>query len=111
MSVKEARARIKINKLLKEAGWRFFDDESGPANIVLESHVKITQTQISELGENFEETKSSFIDFLLLDEKGFPFVVLEAKAKQALVEGNRELVTRFEAKIQQTSARVWGEKK
>ncbi len=24
---KEAKARIKINKLLEEAGWRFFDDE------------------------------------------------------------------------------------
>ena len=82
MSAKEAKARIKINKLLEEAGWRFFDDESGSANIVLEPHVKITQTQISELGENFEETKSGFVDFLLLDEKGFPFVVLEAKAEK-----------------------------
>jgi type I restriction enzyme R subunit len=26
---KEAQARIKINKLLEEAGWRFFDDENG----------------------------------------------------------------------------------
>jgi type I restriction enzyme, R subunit len=25
MSEKEAKARIKINKLLEEAGWRFFD--------------------------------------------------------------------------------------
>ena len=33
---KEAKARIKINKLLEEAGWRFFDDENGPANILLE---------------------------------------------------------------------------
>jgi len=82
MSAKEAKARIKINKLLEEAGWRFFDDESGSANIVLEPHVKITQTQISELGEDFEETKSGFVDFLLLDEKGFPFVVLEAKAEK-----------------------------
>jgi type I restriction enzyme R subunit len=24
---KEAKARIKINKLLEEAGWRFFDTE------------------------------------------------------------------------------------
>ena len=33
MSAKEAKARIKINKLLETAGWRFFDDENGPANI------------------------------------------------------------------------------
>ncbi len=32
---KEATARIKINRLLEAAGWRFFDDKSGPANIVL----------------------------------------------------------------------------
>ncbi|MDZ8120263.1 type I restriction enzyme HsdR N-terminal domain-containing protein [Pontiella sp. NLcol2] len=78
---KEAKARIKINRLLEEAGRHFFDDESGPANIVLEPHVKITQPQISGLGENFEQTKNGFIDFLLLDEKGFPFVVLEAKVE------------------------------
>jgi len=32
---KEAQARIKINKLLEEAGWRFFDSNEGKANIVL----------------------------------------------------------------------------
>ncbi|MBU1778725.1 DEAD/DEAH box helicase family protein, partial [Patescibacteria group bacterium] len=30
-------------------------------------------------GEDFESTKNGFIDFLLLDEKGFPLVILEAK--------------------------------
>jgi len=30
---KEAKARIRINRLLEHAGWRFFDDEKGPANI------------------------------------------------------------------------------
>jgi len=34
--MKEAQARIKINKLLEEAGWRFIDNEQGNANIVLE---------------------------------------------------------------------------
>lgn len=43
---KEAKARIKINKLLEEAGWRFFDNENGPANILLENFVKITQKEI-----------------------------------------------------------------
>ena len=32
---KEAKARIKINKLLEQAGWRFFDNEKGQANISL----------------------------------------------------------------------------
>jgi len=31
---KEAKARIKINKLLEQSGWRFFDNETGRANIV-----------------------------------------------------------------------------
>jgi hypothetical protein len=30
---KEAKAPIKINDLLKEAGWKFFDDAEGKANI------------------------------------------------------------------------------
>jgi type I restriction enzyme R subunit len=29
MQTKEAESRIKINRLLKAAGWRFFDDENG----------------------------------------------------------------------------------
>jgi len=78
---KEARARIKINRYLEEAGWRFFDSSDGKANIVLEPSVKITKTKLSGLGENFEKTKIGFIDFLLLDKQGFPFIVLEAKAE------------------------------
>jgi len=35
-SMKEASARIKINKLLEAASWRFFADANGPANIQLE---------------------------------------------------------------------------
>ena len=81
MAAKEAKARIKINKLLEEAGWRFLDDENGKANIVLEPNVKITYEQIDALGENFEKTKNGFIDFLLLNEQGYPLVVLEAKAE------------------------------
>ena len=51
--MKEATARIKINRLLESAGWRFFADKNGPIN--------------------------------------------------------RELITRFSAKIQATLARIWGE--
>jgi len=76
---KEAKARIKINKLLEESGWRFFDTEKGQANIQVEPNVKITQKDIDAFGEDFETTKNGFIDFLLLDDKGFPLVILEAK--------------------------------
>ena len=36
-------------------------------------------------------------------------IVAEIEAEQALVAANRELITRFEQKIQVTLARVWGE--
>lgn len=71
---KEAQARIKINKYLEEAGWRFEDDKKGKANIQLESGVKY-----SDLGDDFENQASGFIDFLLLDRDGRALVVVEAK--------------------------------
>ncbi|MBF8249696.1 MAG: type iii restriction protein res subunit, type restriction enzyme, subunit [Candidatus Levybacteria bacterium] len=71
---KEAKARIKINNLLQNSGWRFFDDEKGKSNIVLENNAKLTKQSIDEYGNDFEKTKKGFIDFLLLDEKGFPFL-------------------------------------
>lgn len=75
----EAHARIKINQLLSEAGWRFFDSEHGNANILLENHVKITQKEIDAWGNDFEKTKSGSLDFLLVDINNKPICVLEAK--------------------------------
>ncbi len=92
---KEAKARIKINKLLEEAGWRFFDDDKGPANIQLEPNVKITKKDIDAFGVDFESTKSGFVDFLLLDEKGFPFVILEAKREEKDPLDGKEQARRY----------------
>ena len=77
----EATARIKINKLLEASGWRFFADAECPPNIELEPSVTLKTTDLDALGEDFEKTEKGFIDFLLLNEKGFPFIVLEAKAE------------------------------
>ncbi len=77
----EATARIKINKLLETAGWRFFSDENSPANIQLEPSVTIKATDLDALGEDFGKTSTGFIDFLLLDSTGSPFIVLEAKSE------------------------------
>ncbi len=71
---KEASARIKINKLLEESGWIFEDSSQGRADIRLESGVKLQQ-----VGDDYENTQNGFIDYLLLDDKGFPLCVLEAK--------------------------------
>jgi type I restriction enzyme R subunit len=81
MSAKEATARIKINRALEASGWRFFDDAHGPANIVLEPKVKLTEKAVDALGEDFEHTTNGFVDFLMLDETGRPLAVLEAKAE------------------------------
>jgi type I restriction enzyme R subunit len=74
MSAKEAKARIKINKLLEAAGWRLLDSELGKANVILES-----TTKLDHLGDDFEKAPNGFIDFLLIDDYGKPIAVLEAK--------------------------------
>ena len=56
MNKTEAQSRIKINRLLEDANWRFFDDEGGSANIQLEQGTKITRQSIDAFGENFEKT-------------------------------------------------------
>ena len=50
MPAKEATARIKINKLLEAAGWRFFQEGGAPANIRLEPSVTIKSTDLDALG-------------------------------------------------------------
>jgi type I restriction enzyme R subunit len=93
MANKEATARIKINKLLEAAGWRFFPEGSTLANIRLEPSVTIKSSDLDALGDNFEKTSKGFIDFLLLDTKGFPLIVLEAKS-----EGKNPLVGKEQAR-------------
>ncbi|MDP2820765.1 MAG: hypothetical protein Q8O39_00990 [bacterium] len=58
---KEVKARIKINELLQNAGWRFFDDKDGKASIVLENNAKITKQIIDEFGNDFEKTKKKLL--------------------------------------------------
>ncbi|OVE74576.1 restriction endonuclease subunit R [archaeon D22] len=98
---KEAKARIRINKLLEDAGWRFFEDENGKANIQLEPNVKLKQDDIDSLGDDFNKVKNGFVDFLLLDEKGFPFLVLEAKREDKNPLDGKEQARKY-AKSQNT---------
>ena len=79
---KEAKARILINDLLQRSGWRFFDEETGPANIALEAHVKLKKKGLDALGDDFEKTANGYVDYLLLDERDFPVAVLEAKSEK-----------------------------
>ena len=77
----EAAARHKIDQLLESAGWRFFDDDNGRANIRLEAHVALKRDDLDSLGDNFERSGRGFVDFLLIDDRGFPLIVLEAKSE------------------------------
>ena len=45
---KEAKARILINELLQRSDWRFFDNEHGPANVTLETNVKLKKKALDE---------------------------------------------------------------
>jgi len=65
------------------------------ANIQLEPSVTIREAQLDALGEDFERTEKGFIDFLLLDEKGFPFIVLEAKSEDKNALTGKEQARRY----------------
>ena len=75
------RRESRSTRLLEAAGWRFFPAGDQPANIRLESSVTIQTSDLDALGNDFEQISRGFIDFLLLDARGFPFIVLEAKAE------------------------------
>ncbi len=95
MPNKEATARIKINKLLEAAGWRFFSDGNMPANVQLEPSVTIKTADLDALGNDFEKTSKGFIDFLLFDSRGFPVIVLEAKAEDKNPLVGKEQVRKY----------------
>ena len=89
----EATARLKINRLLEKADWRFFPEGGSPANVQLEPGVALKPSDLDGLGDDFEGTSRGFVDYLLLDERGFPFIVLEAKS-----EGKQPLVGKEQAR-------------
>lgn len=74
MAQKEAKARLKINRMLEDAGWRLFDSKAGPANVDVENKV-----DMHAYGDDFQNTKTGFVDYLLLNENQKPIAVLEAK--------------------------------
>jgi type I restriction enzyme R subunit len=71
----EAQARIKINRLLQEAGWRLESTAEGNSNVFLENNVNM-----STLGDDYQGARGR-IDYLLLDDDSRPLVVLEAKSE------------------------------
>ena len=93
--MKEATARIKINRLLESAGWRFFADGASAANIRLEASVTLKKADLDRLGDDFEKTGTGYVDFLLLDDRSFPFIVLEAKSEDKSPLVGKEQARRY----------------
>lgn len=63
---KEAQSRLRINKLLEESDWILVDTDTNRCNVKVEIKIE-------------HEGNRRFIDYVLLDSKGFPLVVVEAK--------------------------------
>ncbi len=91
----EAAARIKVNRLLEAAGWRFFPEGGSPANVSLEAGVALAPSDLDALGGDFESVARGFVDFLLLDDRGFPLVVLEAKSEDKSPLAGKEQARRY----------------
>jgi type I restriction enzyme R subunit len=80
MSKKEAAARLKINKMLEESGWRLLDEDNARANVDVETRLNPgKKIDPSTMGDDFNEAQGGFIDYLLLDDNQKPVAVLEAK--------------------------------
>ncbi len=77
----EAQARISINKLLEEAGWRFLPDAQGNReNVILEHRLSgRTYSPNADLGDDFERAPEGFVDYVLLNTDGRAVAVVEAK--------------------------------
>ena len=64
-----------------------------PANVQLEAGVALKRSDLDALGDDFEKTRRGVVDYLLLDERGSPLLVLEAKS-----EGKQPLVGKEQAR-------------
>jgi len=77
----EAQARITINKLLEEAGWRFLPDAQGRRENIVCEH-RVTRRAFSpsqDLGKDFEHAPQGFVDYVLLNTDQRPVALVEAK--------------------------------
>jgi type I restriction enzyme, R subunit len=77
----EAQARITINKMLEDAGWRFLPDAHGNReNVILEHRLSGRAfSPNADLGSDFERAPEGFVDYVLLNTDGRTVAVVEAK--------------------------------
>src|SRR5438876_1590491 len=77
----EAQARITINKMLEDAGWRVLPDGDGNReNVILEHRLSgRTFAPNADLGNDFERAPEGFVDYVLLNTDGRAVAVVKAK--------------------------------
>ncbi len=100
----EAQARITINKMLEEAGWRFLPDAQGRRENIVCEH-RVTRRAFSpsqDLGNDFEHAPNGFVDYVLLNADQRPVAVTEAKR-----EGIDPLTGKEQARSYALSLGVW----
>jgi hypothetical protein len=88
-SVLRKQRQEKINKLLEESGWRFFDNTEGKANIVLEPKVKLTKAATVGKGKVvFFGMDKNLLDLLAITrlDKGMSLSKSQADAVKVLQE-------------------------
>lgn len=112
MPQKEAIVRIKINKLLESASWRFFAD-AGDRDFLYWSlagkYQKLRTVSESRGGNqcNLNAQLIRNVKIRLPDLAPQRAIVAKITTDQTLVSSNRELNTLFEGKIRATIDRVW----
>ena len=98
-------------------GWLLLRNQSKEINkdflyYILNSEVVATQFALAATGGVVNNLNSRIVRAVKIP---LPFIdtqkaiAAELEAEQAIVDGNRELIRRFEKKIQDVIARVWGE--
>jgi type I site-specific restriction endonuclease len=77
----EAQARITINRLLEQAGWRLLPDAAGsPANVICEHRISGRRVaRQDDLGSDFERAPSGSVDYVLRGRDGRAVALVEAK--------------------------------
>ncbi|HAF62791.1 MAG TPA: hypothetical protein DCK95_10775 [Anaerolineaceae bacterium] len=68
----EIKTKIKINEKMKNVGWRFFTDENGPANIVLENHTNFTKRTLDEKDEALNSPSTTTRTFYCWNPRKMP---------------------------------------
>ncbi|MBC8213074.1 MAG: DEAD/DEAH box helicase family protein [Candidatus Marinimicrobia bacterium] len=77
MNLSESHVRFKIDILLRRAGWILNGDSRD--NVMPEYEVKSTDTKPDAFGNEVTVTTRKYADYVLLDDNGFPILVLEVK--------------------------------